>query len=65
MTDIINAINEILFADQGFTKTYGDGLTSIQGLSEYKKGVQDLSNAFTALVQYFNANDIPFSYQQQ
>ncbi len=63
--NLVNALSELLFADQGFTQTYTDGLTSIQGLSEYKNGAQDFSDALTAIIQYFNANGIPFSYQQQ
>lgn len=63
--NLVNPLSELLFADQGFTQTYTDGLTSIQGLSEYKNGAQDFSDALTAIIQYFNANGIPFSYQQQ
>lgn len=63
--NLVNALSEVLFADQGFTQTYTDGLTSIQGLSEYKKGVQDLSDALTAILQYFNTEGIPFFYKQQ
>lgn len=63
--NLVNALSEVLFADQGFTQTYTDGLTSIQGLSEYKNGIQDLSDSLTTILHYFNTNDIPFSYQQQ
>jgi hypothetical protein len=63
--NLINALSELLFADQGFTQTYTDGLTSIQGLSQYKKGAQDLGDALTTILQYFNTEGVPFSYRQQ
>jgi hypothetical protein len=51
--EILNAVSEIIFADQGLTKTYSDGIVSLQGLGTYQKGIGDLTTALENLVRYF------------
>ena len=58
---LINSISEILFADQTFTKIYTDGIVSLNGLSEYQKGLNDFFTAFQAIAVYFLNQNITFS----
>ena len=59
--DLVNAMSEIVFADQSLAKVYSDGITSLAGLSAYQKGVLDLSNAITEIGQYLKSANITFT----
>ena len=57
---LVNAMSEITFSDQGMTKTFTDGITSLQGLGLYKQSINDLSNAFNSIARYFVTVNIVF-----
>ena len=58
--NLVNAINEILFADQGFTKTFSDGVVSLQAIAKYQEGVTALGKSLIALHTYFASVNIIF-----
>lgn len=62
--ELVNAFNELIFADQGFQKTYSDGLTSLNSLSTYQQGYSDLDSALTGIETRLNLAGITYTLQQ-
>ena len=62
--DLVNAFSELLFADQGFEKTYSDALTSINGLTVYKQGASDLDTALTGIEARLTFSNITYTLQE-
>ena len=58
--DLVNAISELIFADQNLTKTYSDGVTSLQGASVFQQASIDLRSSIYALASYFVTAGISF-----
>jgi hypothetical protein len=59
--DLINALSELIFADQAFEKTYSDGLSSLNGLNYYKQGESDLSTALTGIETQLDLSNITYT----
>lgn len=57
---LINAVNELIFADQSFTKTFSDGISSLQGLGLYQKATQGVADALTSIENYFFVMKVSF-----
>ncbi len=57
----VNALTELIFADQSFEKTYSDGLTSLGGLNIYKQGAADLNTAFTGIETALSIDHITYT----
>jgi len=61
--DLVNGFNELVFADQGFKKTYSDGLTSLNSLNIYQQGESDLDSALTGIETRLNLANITYTTQ--
>jgi hypothetical protein len=62
--DLVNAFNELIFADQGFEETYSDGLTSLNGLNIYQQGANDLDTALAGIKTRLNLSNITYTAQE-
>ena len=56
--DVINAMSELIFAEEGFTKIYTDGIVALQGAKKYQEGLTFLSSSISLLFQYFHSINI-------
>jgi hypothetical protein len=60
---LVNSFAELIFADQGFEKTFSDGLTSLNALSAYKQGATDLDTAINGIKTALNVSNITYTTQ--
>ena len=59
--NLVNSLSELVFANEGFTKIYADGVVGLEAVAVFQNSVKDLGTSMGAIVKYFSLVGITFS----